>query len=86
MYVQYMYGTRRKNVLKTVRSVCVARRQRFPKNGVKRSVQFRSVSFHGPFRSVSFHGPFRSVARSVPFRLFSTPRLPCDRPRLDKFR
>ena len=33
-----------KNVIKTVRSVCVAR-QRFPKNSVK-----RSVPFHGPFR------------------------------------
>ena len=40
-----------KNVIKTVRSVCVARRQRFPKkNGVKRS---RSVA-----RSVPLHIPF----------------------------
>ena len=38
----------------------LARRQRFPKNGV-------SVPFHSMVRSV----PFRSVARSVPFHIFA---------------
>ena len=44
-----IYGTGLKNVIKTVRSVCVARGQRFPKNGIKRSIPFRSVPLHGPF-------------------------------------
>ena len=70
MYMNYvclhLYGMRQKIVLKTVCSVCGARRQRFPKNGVKRSVPFRS-SVH----SVQFYGPFRSVARSVPFHIFA---------------
>ena len=65
--IHIIYGTRLKNVLKTVRSVCVARRQRFPKNGVKRSGPFRST-----VRFVPLHGPLHSVARSVPFRFFST--------------
>ena len=43
-----------KNCSKTVRSVCVARRQRFPKNG--------------PFRFFPRYVPFRSTFRSVPFR------------------
>ena len=51
-----------KNVIKTVRSVCVARRQHFPKNCVKRSVPFRSTVL-----SNLFHGPLRSLARFVPF-------------------
>ena len=37
-----------KNFLKTVHSVCVARRQHFPKNGVKRFVP-HSVPLHCPF-------------------------------------
>ena len=56
-----MYGTRRKIVLKMVRSVCFARRQRFPKNG-----PFRFVP-----RYVLFRSTFRSVARSVPFHIFA---------------
>ena len=52
-----IYGTSRKIVLKTFRSVCVAWRQRFPKKGVKRSVPFRFT--------------FRSIARSVPFHIFA---------------
>ena len=50
--VKYIYGTRPNFFLKTVRSVCVAQRQRFPKNGVNGS--FRSVP-----RSVSLAGLFR---------------------------
>ena len=52
----HTYGTRKKIDLKTVRSVCVARRQRFPKNGVKRYVPFRST-----FRSVPLQGRFRFI-------------------------
>ena len=54
MEVLGYYGTHLQNVIKTVRSVCVARRQHFPKNSVKRSVSFRST-----IRSVPLHGPFR---------------------------
>ena len=57
LLVASIYGTRRKIVLKMVRSVCVARRQRFPKNGVKRSVPFRST-----VRSVPFYVPVGSVS------------------------
>ena len=47
------YGTHLKNVLKMLRSICVARRQRFPKTGVK-----CSVPFHSTVRSIPLHGPF----------------------------
>ena len=70
-YIIIMVGHASKICLKTVRSVCVAQRQRFPKKGVKRFGSFRST--------------VRSVERSVPFRRSSTPGLPCDRCQLDKY-
>ena len=70
------YGTRLKNVLKIVRSVCVARRQRFP-NGVKRSVPFRStvrsITFRSTVRSVPLHGPFRFDGLPLPGFLVTDP-------------
>ena len=43
------YGTCQKGVPKTVHFVCIARCQRFPKNGVKRSGPFHSMVCSVPF-------------------------------------
>ena len=56
-----------KNVLKMVRSVCVARRQRFPKNGVKWSVLFRSTVRFVPFRRSSTPGFLATGPDSINF-------------------
>ena len=55
-----IYSTCQKIVLKTVHSICVARRQRFPKNGVKQSVPFRSTVRFVPFY-VPLHGRFHFI-------------------------
>ena len=46
---EHIYGTCKKSVQKTVRFICIARHQHFPKNGIKQSVPFRyifSLSHH----------------------------------------
>ena len=93
-----MYNLRyaSKYCFKMVRSVCVAQRQRFPKNGVKESVTFhstlRSVPLHGRFRfifSLSHHvtscSPRPSPNRGCRLRQSSTAGLSYNRPRHDKF-